>query len=70
MNDTLQDIRGKVQELLSRAEIDASFRQMLQVNPGDVLCTAGIPKAIDSTQLALPPTCEVVSCMLTCFTTS
>ncbi|KFE60131.1 hypothetical protein [Hyalangium minutum] len=64
MNETIQDIRSKVQDLLNRAQVDASFRQSMQMNPAAALCTAGVPNAV-----ALVSQDEIADCSWTCLWT-
>jgi len=63
MTQTVQDIRGKVQEMLNMAQMDGAFRQMLQVNPGAALCAAGVPNAM------LSESSDADSCSWTCLVT-
>jgi hypothetical protein len=65
MSATVQDIRGKVQELLNRAQLDANFRQLLQMNPSGVLCAAGVPNALALEIGDVSEDCTL-TCMMTC----
>jgi len=59
--NTLQNLRSKAQEMLSLANVDQAFGQLLQVNPELALSAAGVPNA----HLYQSPD-AVISCSWTC----